>query len=228
MLAQLRRPARNIAGQLMALIPFAALLLSVALTNASVLSPPWLLVGAAAVLATMFHPAGDPLRSFSAARVDRPMLALVGVAAVPLLAFGWTNTALQLAGPSDHVLLGHYGYMADVSFSVIGAGILSSLRPDGWRLTAWVAGGLPVALGIASLAYPDVDSSLPLPWATAAIAWGGTFIARSEILQRQPRSDGARFALILVVVLGCCWRCARPRWAHASRRSFPIRSNALM
>jgi fatty acid desaturase len=61
MLAQLRRPTRNIAGQLMALIPFAALLLSVALTNASVLSPPWLLVGAAAVLATMFHPVGDPI-----------------------------------------------------------------------------------------------------------------------------------------------------------------------
>jgi len=181
MLAQLRRPVRNIAGQLMALIPFGALLLAVALTNTSVLSPPWLLVGAAAVLATMLHPVGDPLRSFSAARLDRPMLALVGVAAVPLLAFAWTNIALQRAGPSDHALLGHYGYLAALSFSVIGVGILSSLRPDGWRLTGWVAAGLPAALGVASLVYPDVDSSLTPPWAIAAIAWAVLFLARVEI-----------------------------------------------
>jgi hypothetical protein len=81
--------------------------------------------------------------------------------------------------------------MAALSFSVIGVGILSSLRPDGWRLTAWVAGGVPVALGVASLVYSDVDSSLALPWAIGAIAWGAVFIGRGEILHRQREADSA-------------------------------------
>lgn len=189
MLAQLRRPARNIAGQLMALVPFAALLLAVAVSNRWVLSPPWLLVGAATVLATMLHPAGDPLRSFSATRIDRPMLALVGIAAVPLLAFAWTNVSLQRGGLSDHVMLGHYGYMAAFSFSVIGVGILASLRPDGWRLPMWIAGGLPAALGLSSILYTDADSSLPTVWALAAIAWGFAFITVGE--RERSRSERA-------------------------------------
>jgi hypothetical protein len=184
MLAQLRAPRRNVASQLMALLPFAALMLAVALTNTWVLSPPWLAVGASTVLATMFHPAGDPLRSFGVARLDRAMLALVGAAAVPLLSFAWTNIALQRAGPTDHVLLGHYGYMAALSFTVIGVGLLASARPDGWRPTAWVAGLLPIFLGLASLVFRGNEGGLGLPWALAAIAWGVAFVAVAE--RRRP------------------------------------------
>jgi hypothetical protein len=136
-----------------------------------------LLVGAAAVLAAMLHPIGDPLRAFSAARVDLVALAMVGVVAVPLLISAWTNIALQRAGPSEHAVMGHYGHMAAFSFTVIGVGVLASLRPTGWRLVAWVAGALPVALGIVSIVYPDVESSLAAPWSVAAIAWGVVFIA---------------------------------------------------
>jgi hypothetical protein len=186
MLAQLRAPARNVAGQLMALVPFAGLMLAVALTNSSVLSPPWLALGASAVLATMFHPVGDPLRSFGASRVDRSMLALVAAATAPLLAFAWTNIGLQRAGLTDHALLGHYGYMAALSLTVIGVGLLSSARLDGWRLTAWVAGLLPVVLGVASLVLADVDGSLAPAWALAAIAWGVAFIAAAEAAARRP------------------------------------------
>lgn len=183
-LAQLREPSKNVAGQLMALVPFVALLLAAALTNTWVLSPPWLLVGASTMLATMFHPAGDPLRSFSASRVDRVTLALVLIAAVPLLAFASSSIGLQRAGPSDHALLGHYGYMAAFSFTVIGVGLLASARPDGWRITAWVAGFLPVVLGLASMVFPDVDSSLGLVWALAAIAWGVVFVVAAELSRR--------------------------------------------
>jgi hypothetical protein len=184
MLAQLRAPVRNIAGQLLALIPFAALLLAVALTNPWVLSPPWLILGASTVLATMFHPAGDPVRSFGLASVDRAMLLLVAVATGPLLAFAWTNILLQRAGPGDHALLGHYGYMAALSFTVIGAGLLASARPDGWRLAGWVAGMLPIALAVVSLVYPDVDGRIAPLWAGAAIAWGVLYIGVVERRQR--------------------------------------------
>jgi hypothetical protein len=187
LLAQLRAPKRNVAGQLMALVPFAALLLAVALTNTSVLSPPLLLVGATTVVATMFHPIGDPLRAFRAARVDRSLLALVGLAAVPLLAFAWTNLGLQRAGPSHHALAGHYGHMAAFGFAVIGVGLLSAARPDGWRLTAWVAGALPIALGIASLIYAGLESSLSPAWSIASIVWGIVFVARAEVLHRRAK-----------------------------------------
>jgi hypothetical protein len=176
MLAQLHGPTRNVAGQVMALVPFAALLLAVALTNGWVLSPPWLILGASTVVATMFDPAGDPLRWFRGARPDRAMVALVGVAAVPLLAYAWTNIGLQRAGPTDHALAGHYGFMAAFTFTVIAVGILAAARPAGWKLTAWVAGALPVVVGIASFLYPTADSSLEPTWALAAIAWGVAFV----------------------------------------------------
>jgi hypothetical protein len=43
---------------------------------------------------------------------------------------------------------------------------------------------LPVALGIASIVYPDIESSLALAWSVAAIAWGVVFIARAAFDRR--------------------------------------------
>jgi hypothetical protein len=45
---------------------------------------------------------------------------------------------------------------------------------------AWVAGALPVLLGLASLLFADVDSSLSAEWAVAAISWGVAFVALAE------------------------------------------------
>lgn len=187
MLAQLRRPALNVAGHVVALVPFASLLLATALTNAWVLSPPWLILGATTVLATMFHPAGDPLRWFRGAAADRVLIALTAAAAVPLLAWAWTNIELQRAGPTDHALAGHYGYMAAFSFTVIAVALVASLRPAGWRLAASVAAALPAALGLASLVYPAADSALEPVWAVAAIAWGLAFGA-AAFSRRLPRT----------------------------------------
>ena len=192
MLAQLRSPLRNVAAQLMALIPFGALLLAVALTNAWVLTPPWLLVGASTVLATMFHPIGDPLRAFRGARADLRMFVLVVVAAIPLLALAWTNIGLQRAGPSEHAVMGHYGFMAALSFAVIATGLLAAAGPEGWRLTAWAAGALPVALGLTSYAYPSSDSALPAIWAAAAIVWGVAFISVDERGRSRERTEAPR------------------------------------
>lgn len=181
MLAQLRGPTRNVAGQVMALVPFASLLLAVALTNTWVMSPPWLILGASTVVSTMFHPAGDPFRWFRGSRWDRTMLALVGVAALPLLGYAWTNIGLQRVGPTDHALAGHYGFMTAFTFTVIAVGVIASARPAGWRLTAWVGGALPIVLGAASLTYPHADSSLEPMWAAAAILWGVAFVATAEL-----------------------------------------------
>jgi hypothetical protein len=187
MLAQLRRPSDNVAGQLMALIAWAALLLASALTNSWVFAPLPIL-GALTLLATVLHPTGrDLFRSFSVSRVNWVMLALVSIAAAPLLVFASTNLGLQRTLTDDHAALGHYAFMAAFGFTVIGVGLLASLRPDGWWLPAWVAGLLATGLGLASLVFLDVDSSLGLIWSLAAIAWGVVFVAVAELTQQAER-----------------------------------------
>jgi hypothetical protein len=187
LLAQLRTPSKNVAGQLMALIPWVSFVVAFALGNILVvlLRPPFVpIFGALALLATILHPTWrDLFSSFSVSRVNRVMIALVIIAAVPLLAFAATNIGLQRTLINDHAAMGHYGYMVAFSFTVIGVGLLASLRPDGWWLPAWVAGLLPVLLGLASVVFPEADSSLSLAWALAAIAWGVVFVAAAELTQ---------------------------------------------
>jgi hypothetical protein len=182
MLAQVRRPSENVAGQLMALIPWVALGLAFVLAKTWLPFAPAPILGALTLLAALLHPARrDFVRSFSVSRVNRVMLALVIIATLPLLAFASTNIALQRTVTNDHAALGHYGFMGAFTFTVIGVGLLASLRAEGWRLTAWVAGLLPVLFGLASLLFPDVDSSLGLVWALAAIGWGVAFVAAAEL-----------------------------------------------
>lgn len=196
MLAQLRSPSKNVAGQLMALIPWVGLMLTLLLTsvltnNTNVLNFAWIGVATSTFVATVFHPTGRNLfRWFRVFRVSRLMLALVVTATVPLLAFASANIGLQGPVTNDHVMLGHYGFMAAFSFTVIGVGFLASLRPDGWRLTAWVAGLLALLLGLTSIVLPDVDSSLGLVGSLAAIGWGVGFVATAESIRRsQPAAD---------------------------------------
>jgi hypothetical protein len=184
-LAQLRRPSKNVASALMALVPFGGLLLAAVLADdytAVVRRNPAQYAAAVSFVAVLLHPSGRHFfRSFSVSRVNWLMLALVGVATVPLLTFASTQIRLQETVSDDHAMSGHYGFMAAFSFTVIGVGLLASLRPDGWRITAWVAGLLPALVGVLSVLDPDVASSLGQGWAYAAIAWGAVFIAVAEI-----------------------------------------------
>jgi plastocyanin len=199
LLAQLLRPSKNVAGMLMALIPWIGLLLAAALATdpGVILSAERMLVAAGTVLAALLHPARrDFLRSFSVSRINWVLLGLVIIAAVPLLAFASTNIGLQGTATNEHAGMGHYGFMAAFGFTVIGVGLLASLRPEGWRLTAWVAGLLPAILGLASVVYLDVDSSLGLVWALAAVGWGVVFVAAAELTRdaEGPRLLGSRAA----------------------------------
>jgi uncharacterized transporter YbjL len=151
-------------------------------------------VGAAALIALGLHPAGhDFFGSFRVSPANRVMVALVVVAAVPLLLLAASNIELQVSVADDHAAAGHYGFMAAFGLTVGGVGLLASLRPDGWRLTAWVAGLLPALLGFVSLVYP-ISSSLTLPWALAAIAWGVAFVVTAERVRHgeRPASFEAR------------------------------------
>lgn len=180
-LAQVRKPSQNVAAQLMALIPFIALTLIVVVTNTQVLQIPWIAVGAASLLATSLHPAGPNLfRSITISRTNRPMLLLVVIAAFPLLAFAVTNIGLERTVADDHAALGHYGFLAAFSLTVIGVGLLASLQPEGWAAPARVAGVLALLFGVISVAYLGVPSSLDLLWSVIAIGWGALFVATAE------------------------------------------------
>lgn len=200
-LAQLRRPSKNVAGVVMALTPWVGLLLAAAFSSTPfvILSAQALLPAVLTVFTALLHPAGrDFFRSFKISRASWVMLALLVVASVPLLAFASSNIRLQATVADDHAGMGHYGFLAAFSFTVIAVGFLASLRPDGWRLSAWIGGLLPALLGLASLVYPNVASSLSLVWALAAISWGVVFIAAAELTRNReetgsqpPRGDSA-------------------------------------
>jgi hypothetical protein len=185
-LVQLTRSSQNVAGMVMAFIPWVGLLLSGVLSadvDRVVLRNPSSFVIPPTVIVALLHPAGrEFFRSFALSRVNSLLIALVIVAAVPLLAFASTNIGLQATVSDEHAGMGHYGFMGAFSFTVVVVGLLASLRPDGWRLAAWVAGLLPLLLGLASVIYP-VTSSLSLPWAIGAIAWGIGFVAAAEMVR---------------------------------------------
>jgi hypothetical protein len=199
LLSQLRRPSRNVAGVLMALVPWIALLLAAILSTDSgvILSAERILVAAGTVVAALLHPnRRDLFRSLGVSRLNWVMLGLVIAAAVPLLAYAATNLGLQGGVTNEHAVMGHYGFMAAFAFNVVGVGLLASLRPDGWRVAAWVAGILPAFLGLASLVYPELDSSLEGSWAWLAIAWGLGFVAVSTLTssaegRASPAEEGA-------------------------------------
>jgi hypothetical protein len=183
LLAQLL-PGRNGAAMLMAIIPGAALALAAVLSNdiGTVLNGnPLRYVAAIAAVAALLFPAMRTLvRSFAIARINWWLLALVAVAAGPLFGYASSNISRQRTVEDMHAVMGHYGFVAALSFAIVAVGVLASARPDGWRLTAWVAGAVPMLLGITSLIDPEITSSLELPWALAAIAWGAAFLATAR------------------------------------------------
>ena len=66
---------------------------------------------------------------------------------------------------------------------------LSLLRDDGRRVPQPLGGRdlLPALLALASVVFPDVDSSLGLIWALAAMAWGVWFVAAAELTRDTER-----------------------------------------
>lgn len=192
LLAQLRHPTRNLAGQIQAVVPWAAMAAMYQYTEgfdfpARYPKTAAIVFGGLTLSALLLHPAARRLpRDLRPSSVDRRLLALVAIAAIPQIAYAATNLSLQAGDrPQDiHWLTGHYGHMFTYAATSLALALLASLRPTGWRLTAWTAGGLPVALGGLSIVYPNSESGLALPFALAAIAWGAAFAITAERINR--------------------------------------------
>lgn len=137
---------------------------------------PFLLVTGLALLA---HPAGRGLLrrggSYSPA-----LLALVGLATVPVLAFVATQLSFTSSTVDPHAVEGHYVMMVGFAIAPLAYGLFAALGFEGWRLAAWLA-ALPMAYyGLMSIAFPLQAGSTGAVWGAAAVLWAVAFVVTAE------------------------------------------------
>src|SRR3989338_2498977 len=97
--SQLWKPKENFAGQLIAMIAWVTMIFTAAITNNWVPQPLFIIFGGLTLIATILHPAGLGLFNWiRIAKVNKILLALVIIAAVPLTVFAFTNINLQTMG----------------------------------------------------------------------------------------------------------------------------------
>ena len=145
---------------------------------------PFFLVTAFALIA---HPAGRGLfrrsNSYSPA-----MLALVAVAAVPIIAFVATQLSATTSTVDPHALDGHYVMMIGLAIAPLAYGTVAALGFVGWRLASWFA-AIPIAYyGVLSISFPAQTGSAGLWWGAAAVIWAISFVAVAEY--SRGRTDG--------------------------------------
>jgi membrane-bound metal-dependent hydrolase YbcI (DUF457 family) len=136
------------------------------------------------------HPAGRSLGRIDRVEpVDRRLLGLLVIAAVPLLAYAGDQVVKQYAVADDHAALVHYGAMALLAGLVLLMGTLATVRRRDWRFAAWSAGVLATYLGASSVAFPTLPSSVGAVWGGLAVAWGVVFVGAFEASRRDSRPE---------------------------------------
>ena len=117
------------------------------------------LIGSVLALAALvLHPAGRSLVRFDRVEsIDRRLVGLYSIAAIPLLVYAGFEVAKQVGRIDEHVLFVHYGGMAVVAFLVVFMGALAVFRRRDWRFAAWSAGLFAAYVGGLSVAFPSSE-----------------------------------------------------------------------
>ena len=115
---------------------------------------------------------------------DRNMTVLAGITTIPWMAFVVDNSRLQLinAAGDAHAEMEHWATAALLGITMVACAVIGSTQHPGWRLSAWIAVGGSVILGVHSLVFSGLASGLAAFWAVAVIVWGVVFAA--TILRR--------------------------------------------
>lgn len=115
--------------------------------NVSYLTPPHLtqirvgspvlmlgaIFGILGLVAPSLYPAGRSLFTFDRVEtVDRRLVGLFAIGAIPLVVYGGLELARQLGPVTDHTLFVHYGMMGVAAFFVVLMGALAVLRKCDW------------------------------------------------------------------------------------------------
>lgn len=137
---------------------------------------------AVGLVVVALHPAGRSLFQIERVTpVDRGLLGLVLVAAIPLVVYAADQLVKQFTVVDEHAALVHYGAMAVLALLVVALGALAAVRRRDWRFAAWAAGALPIYLGVSSFAFPVLASSVGPFWGGLAVAWGLGFVGAVEV-----------------------------------------------
>jgi len=125
-----------------------------------------------------------------AGRPSPIMLAVVIVAAVPLVMYAIAQAELQRTDPlSEHSAFFHWVEMSFYSIAIVLLGFLAAFRPDAFRMAAWMGGLALAILGGASVLFGQHASAIAAPWSWAALAVGLAFIALGEWEARKQPSQ---------------------------------------
>lgn len=176
----LYRPSRRVNAAL-APVAFAVSVAVMAFLADSFLFAGFAVSSALALGALLLHPAGRSLVRFDRAEtVDRRLVGLFVIGALPLLAFAGRELAKQLGPADEHVVFVHYGAMAIAAFFVVLMGALALVRRRDWRFAARSAGLMAAFVGLASVAYPTSESSLGTVAGGLLALWAVVFAAGVE------------------------------------------------
>lgn len=182
-LIQLYRPALRVAAAVGSAIVVAMIIASTLLTS-EFFAPALVVLSLAAVV--VLHPAGA-IRSFRGVSLDRRVLAMVGLAAVPAAVYAAGQIGLQTGVNDEHAVFGHYAGMAAYVIVVLALGLLGATAVGGSRFTLWTAGLLGAYLGVLSLAFASEASAAAPVWAGLSILWGVAVVAVGEFGRRGSR-----------------------------------------
>lgn len=109
------------------------------------------------------------------------LLVLVLAAAGPLGAYALGQAELErIDNFSEHSEFFHWVETSFYAVAIVLLGILASIRPAAYRLSAWAAGVALAVLGVASLALRGRASALDTGWAWAAVVGSLVFLAAVE------------------------------------------------
>lgn len=170
---QLRRPQRSVAPLWLGVFVLGAQVIY-DLVQWDIGDPVWFVVYALFAAVVVLH----PRRSAPIGAVDRPMLVLAGLAAVPLAYSVWHHLRLQF-GPEDpfgHAASNHYYGMAALAGVIIVSALLGTTDLPGRTLVAWIAGVAMTLFAVASIAHPDHSSAVAQPWAVAGLVWAVAYV----------------------------------------------------
>lgn len=169
------------------LAPLLAIPIAVmAFAASSELLPGFVIMSVLALLAVALHPAGRSVfRLDRVDSVDRRLAALFAIGAVPLLVYGGLELNKQVSLADEHTLFVHYGAMALAALLVITMGALAVVRRRDWRFAAWNAGLMAAIVGVFSIGFPAVPSSLGVIGGALLVLWAVAFVAAVEAVRRR-------------------------------------------
>lgn len=184
--AQLYRPHRQIGAMLLSVTLVGTLGLAALVGNGIAGFTEMIPFVVPVAIIAMLHPALWNIPA-EVAHVDRRMLAVALLAAIPLVVFAGFQLYLHLTLSDGHVAFGHYLMMATVASTVAIGAILASARPGGWRVLLYGVCALAIIVGAASVAFPDPaqGANLGVIGGVALAVWALVFAGLGELRDRR-------------------------------------------